>query len=519
MQYRTYTLRGTLLLFFWLVGSAASGQTFPLPGEDPVSAWLQYRIAAGDVPLAADLQGPYTYQQLDSLVPRETGGSSSDPTVRYQNEFLPDSTPHFRLLKFRSDRSSRDAHVLTYADSSLNLKIHWEELWGQTGIPPRWSGADRVLIQARQGPITLFSQFTMYRESAAGLSVPVSTTFRHQSYRFYPDIGYLLWYQAQSGFSWTTPWGELTLGQYPLRWGPGGNTAPLLSGTAAPFPFFRLRLPYRQLQLDILQADLAAESGNALHQQPQPSPKHLAAQRLRWAPSPRLVMAYTEMVIYGHRQEKSYLLPVNFYWAEEHNLGDRDNVLMSLDLLARVHDRGIAYVTLVWDELQWAKLLQPWWGNKFVFQLGYRWATRLRSHPLLVSLQHTISRPWTFTHKDSVNTFTHLGENLGFPLGPSSRLTTATLQTWLSPRLYASLALGYAAKGSGLGSSVWDNYNDRDPALDENTPLLVGTPVSGWYMDVQAVWTLTPVWELQFLYRENQALGIKQSYLNLQFSW
>ena len=181
------------------------------------------------------------------------------------------------------------------------------------------------------------------------------------------------------------------------------------------------------------------------------------------------------MVIYGNRPfEVEYLIPVNFYWPAEHNQGDRDNLLMALDCSWRIKPGLNWYNTLFWDELAWEKVLTKWWANKFVFQTGFHWASK--SNPLLPDLriEATISRPWTYTHNDIVNSYTTAGIGLGLPQGPNSQSLLVEVGFWPSYQWNINLSSMLMKKGSGLGSSPLDNYNLRDRAFDDNTPYLLG---------------------------------------------
>lgn len=44
------------------------------------------------------------------------------------------------------------------------------------------------------------------------------------------------------------------------------------------------------------------------------------------------------------------------------------------------------YQTLLWDELDWAKLFKPWWGNKYVFQTGVYWVPLLTQNIQILEL-------------------------------------------------------------------------------------------------------------------------------------
>ena len=56
------------------------------------------------------------------------------------------------------------------------------------------------------------------------------------------------------------------------------------------------------------------------------------------------------------------------------------------------------------DEVTWSKIFKPWWGNKFIFQSGLHFVPS--SNPSIpdIRIEYTLSRPWIYSHKDSINT-------------------------------------------------------------------------------------------------------------------
>jgi hypothetical protein len=62
---------------------------------------------------------------------------------------------------------------------------------------------------------------------------------------------------------------------------------------------------------------------------------------------------------------------------------------------------------------------------------------------------------------------------LGFPYGPSAQVLRIATNLFPTARILINGTVELVSKGSGLGSSVLHNYDFRDTALDNNTPLLV----------------------------------------------
>ena len=192
---------------------------------------------------------------------------------------------------------------------------------------------------------------------------------------------------------------------------------------------------------------------------------------------------------------------------------------MAMDVTHRIGSGAVFYTSLLWDELQWLKIFKPWWGNKFVFQTGWRQALLLKGHPFILSLDFSLSRPWTYTHKYPINTYSHFNYPLGFPYGPSAIFYAVKMEGWLSLHHFISLQGGYLKKGTGLGTSVLDNYEDRNPALDKDTPVILGRERHGFVLNLNGIYEFNSLWELHYTYRINRTLNMDEGYLSVVFSW
>ena len=81
--------------------------------------------------------------------------------------------------------------------------------------------------------------------------------------------------------------------------------------------------------------------------------KYLAAHRLEVALAPWLDLGFQEVVVYGDRGiEPSYVNPLMFYWAAQSHLGDKDNLLMGVDLDIHPGRGRRYYLAYVVDDLK-----------------------------------------------------------------------------------------------------------------------------------------------------------------------
>ena len=149
--------------------------------------------------------------------------------------------------------------------------------------------------------------------------------------------------------------------------------------------------------------------------------KYLAAHRMEVALTPWIDLGFQELVVYGDRgPELSYLNPIMFYWAAQSYLGDKDNLMMGLDL--DIHPgRGVRlYFAYLADDLKKLRLFSNDFANKFSFQSGLLWVDPFGLRDAELRAEYARIEPWIFTHKFPINTFRHFDAPLGHSLGPNS---------------------------------------------------------------------------------------------------
>lgn len=191
--------------------------------------------------------------------------------------------------------------------------------------------------------------------------------------------------------------------------------------------------------------------------------KFVALHQLTYFPTESLSMFIGESVIYGNRGvDINYLLPNAFWRASEHNIGDRDNVLIFAGAKFRVHPSLLLYAQTALDEFSYNKVFTSWWGNKFAVQGGINYiipAYLTQAASPSVTLELTAVRPFTYTHYMNHTMYSHDGRSLGYPQG--SNIVDITCGLFLPLPLSTSLQsrASYSKQGS-FGSDWKQNYND-----------------------------------------------------------
>lgn len=176
--------------------------------------------------------------------------------------------------------------------------------------------------------------------------------------------------------------------------------------------------------------------------------KYLAAHRVELSPRPWLDIGLQEVVIYGDRgPELAYLNPFMFFWAAQSYLGDKDNVMMTLDVDLRPAPGWRLYAAYTIDDLKKLKVFSDDFANKFSLQAGLLWTDPLGWSDTDVRGEYVRIEPWIYTHKFPINTFRHFDAPLGHALGPNSDRWQASIEHRWRHDFSTRLRWSYARHG------------------------------------------------------------------------
>ncbi len=488
MDRHRYCRKTIISILITLLG-LLTGQSVPIDLDHPVNDYILRYTTEGIVQTLQQGMRPFSFNQintaLDEISKAELTQKEKNLLHYYEKEFDvnhfdkgiidPWQVPH--LLKFVKGSVSgynpreNKLRLVTYQDDDLVLWTDWEEMpqMDFQDTIRRSFNQDRVTISGQWNhQLSFYSRYSLYRVGYHK-SDPLPEEFKQGYILLEKNTDWLVWDVSEASVKWNNSLIDIELSKLPIYWGFSRHQSPILSGNVQPFTFFRLSKNYKRFRAESIIGSLMPFGDQIL------DIKHLAAHRFEFDFLNTLTLSFSEMVIYaGRNLELGYLLPINLYWSEEHSLGNRDNVLMAFDGFWKVKPGLSIYGTFFWDELSWFKIFTHWWGNKFVFQSGIHFTPF--SNPKLPDfrVEYTASRPWVYTHKDSLLTYTSAGIGLGFPMGPNSQLISVEMNMWPTMKSFISINVSYLRRGSGLGSNPNDNYALRDRFIDDQTPFLLG---------------------------------------------
>ena len=359
-----------------------------------------------------------------------------------------------RLLKKRPALLYRAEEGQIQADVLVRQQTNRFTGWGRT--------ADEVIYRNTVGGTVRgnVGQHLGFRMSFAQTREQGSRTYvwRDQVFQRRIEVPQLKgtltdYHEAMAYMTVSLPYLAVEFGKDEARWGPGREDNLGLSNHAPSFPMLRLKSQLGAFRLVSIagvlracpdrpdsplcsgMADQAASYIVNRQSRTIERSKYIAAHRLEVALTDWLDLGFHEVVIYGDRGlEPVYLNPFMFYWAAQSHLGDKDNVMMGLDIDIHRGDNRRYYLSYVIDDLKKAAIFSDDFANKFSLQAGLFWV----DPPLLsdgdLLLEYVRVEPWIYTHKFPINTFRHFDAPLGHALEPNSDLIRLVLEKRLSHR-------------------------------------------------------------------------------------
>ncbi|MDK9700598.1 MAG: hypothetical protein OEM52_10680 [bacterium] len=223
---------------------------------------------------------------------------------------------------------------------------------------------------------------------------------------------------------------NVLLGREPVGWGPGIRHKLTLGSQVSPVDQLRLDFAITDhLRFVYIHGWLRSEP--ALKDTiPDPGdsqlrlldrPKYVAAHRLEWTPRHWLTVGLAEAVIYGDRApELPYLIPVNLFYATEHNRGDNDNKSVAIDLTVRPYKHISAYGGVWIDDLTVGKLGTDYLQNKFGYLGGTVIDDPFGIENLRWLAEYARMDPYAGSHFYGINRYNHWGTPLGLDLPPNA---------------------------------------------------------------------------------------------------
>ncbi len=189
--------------------------------------------------------------------------------------------------------------------------------------------------------------------------------------------------------------------------------------------------------------------------------KYIAAHYFNYRITPKLSVGLFEATVFNRSQqfELQYLNPLILYRTVEGMIGSPDNVLVGFDARWNFLDRFQLYSQFLLDEFLFSAVVQPeekgWWGNKHSFQAGVKYINALGVDHLDLQVEYNMVRPYTYSHGDSLNAYTHYNQPLAHPLLSNFKEVVCIVRYQPMPRLNLTARYIHSNVGENTLTENW----------------------------------------------------------------
>ena len=166
--------------------------------------------------------------------------------------------------------------------------------------------------------------------------------------------------------------------------------------------------------------------------------------------------------------EFNYLNPFVSLRPVEYALGSPDNMVLGVGGKWVIKDRVKLYGQFVLDEFKLSELSEGnnWWGNKYGSQFGLDVHKLFNVKGLNFIIEYNSVRPFTYSHFDVTQSYSHLKQSLAHPAGANFREVVSFFH-YRKKRWLTSLQMNYKEQGFeesidySIGQDVNKSYEVR----------------------------------------------------------
>lgn len=241
--------------------------------------------------------------------------------------------------------------------------------------------------------------------------------------------------------------------------------------------------------------------------------KFVASHHLSFNITKNFNLGLFESVVIGDSTERfdiSYLNPIIFYRALEHQGGSSENVIVGLDAKWNLGKSLLFYGHVVLDEFVLSEIRagNGWWANKVGVQMGLKYINMFGISNLDLQLEHNFARPYLHAHQDIYRNYAHYRQPLGHAFGGNFREILAIVKYQPINRLFVTAQLNVANYGddetedTNWGKYVMKSYNTREQEYDNKIGQGVATDLIYGDLNVSYMWKHNLFLDVRAVYRK-----------------
>jgi len=152
----------------------------------------------------------------------------------------------------------------------------------------------------------------------------------------------------------------------------------------------------------------------------------------------------------------NYLNPIIFYRPVEFSLGSPDNAILGANLKYKLLNNLQLYSQLVLDDIDFGESQKGkgYLWNKFGFQFGGKYFDAFGISNLFLQLEYNRVRPYTYSHRSDIQSYSHYRQPLAHPLGANFEEFIA-LANYKLGDFQLSLKANFAIYGADNDTTNW----------------------------------------------------------------
>ncbi|MBV6513327.1 MAG: hypothetical protein FMNOHCHN_02856 [Ignavibacteriaceae bacterium] len=302
----------------------------------------------------------------------------------------------------------------------------------------------------------------------------------NSNYKLTDDPNSAFYDETEGNISLTYPGVSFTLARGDLSAGLG-QFSPMIRDLYPRSDFFSLNLSYGILNYTFAHGSLLAESvylGDSITGGIRDIPeKYIVFHKASFNISDAVKMHFGEMVVYsGRGMDPGYLNPFNFYKTVEHSRVDRDNTALFTAFESVLPYSSKFYLTLLMDDIDYAKLGSGWWGNQTLLHGGITSFPVISSVPTEISLEILQIQPYVFSHRIKRNNFANLSVPVWGEFSPNSVNYLISAGGWFSDKFYSKMSYTFTQRAlneydsaGNLVKNYGSNVNEGHRSFDSET--------------------------------------------------
>lgn len=245
-----------------------------------------------------------------------------------------------------------------------------------------------------------------------------------------------------------------------------GYRSLILSDYTAPYTFAKIQTKIWKFQYTNLYAQLFYNT--SIGKDTTYSRKFLSMHHLSLNIGKHLNVGVFESIMYTRQNNQfdvNYMIPIIFYRYVETYMGSSDKVTLGMDFKLNFARHVSVYGQLILNEFKINEIRSGngWWGNKYGYQLGFKYIDVAGVKNLDLQMEANVVRPYTYTSLDGTASYSHYNQPLAHPYGANFIEVLGILRYQAHKRVHIQLKgiitrVGYDDTQSNNGSNILKPY-------------------------------------------------------------